>query len=48
MSVQEAKSPVFKAKLLNRTEIAEATMAFRFERPRDRNFKAGQFPASAA
>lgn len=43
MSTQEAKWPVFKAKLVNRTEIAQATMAFRFERPREWTFKAGQF-----
>ncbi len=43
MSTVEAKWPVFKAKLVGRTEIAAATMAFRFERPRDWAFKAGQF-----
>src|SRR5579875_1291442 len=43
MNAQEAKWPVFRAKLVNRTEIAEATMAFRFERPREWTFKAGQF-----
>lgn len=43
MSTAEATWPVFKSKLVSRTEIAEATMAFRFERPRDWTFKAGQF-----
>lgn len=43
MNTAEAKWPVFKARLLSRTEIAEATMAFRFDRPRDWTFKAGQF-----
>lgn len=43
MSTQEAKWPVFKTRLVSRTEIAEATMAFRFERPREWTFKAGQF-----
>lgn len=43
MSTGEAKWPVFKSKLVSRTEIAEGTMAFRFERPRDWCFKAGQF-----
>lgn len=43
MSTAEAKWPVFKSKLISRTEIAEATMAFRFERPRDWSFRAGQF-----
>src|SRR5579884_2508823 len=43
MSTAQAKWPVFRAKLVDRKEIAEATMAFRFERPRDWTFKAGQF-----
>ena len=43
MDTSEAKWPVFKAKLVDRKEIAEATMAFRFERPREWTFKAGQF-----
>ncbi|MGH9432039.1 MAG: FAD-dependent oxidoreductase, partial [Terriglobia bacterium] len=43
MSTVEGKWPVFKAKLVGRTEIAEGTMAFRFERPREWTFKAGQF-----
>lgn len=43
MSAVEAKWPVFKARLVSRTEIAEATMAFRFERPPEWTFKAGQF-----
>lgn len=43
MGTAEATWPVFKSKLVSRTEIAEATMAFRFERPRDWTFKAGQF-----
>jgi ferredoxin-NADP reductase len=43
MSTEEAKWPVFKAKLISRSEIAEGTMAFRFERPPGWTFKAGQF-----
>jgi ferredoxin-NADP reductase len=35
--------PIFKTKLHNRCEVAERTMAFRFERPSDWTFKAGQF-----
>lgn len=43
MDAQEVKWPIFKARLVSRTEIAEATMAFRFERPQGWTFKAGQF-----
>jgi ferredoxin-NADP reductase len=35
--------PVFTAKLKSREEVAERTMAFRFERPDGWTFKAGQF-----
>ena len=35
--------PIFKTKLRNRYEVAERTVAFRFERPSDWTFKAGQF-----
>jgi ferredoxin-NADP reductase len=43
MSTAQATWPVFKSKLVSRTEIAEETMAFRFERPPNWSFKAGQF-----
>jgi len=43
MSTVQITWPVFKAKLVSRTEIARATMAFRFERPQGWTFKAGQF-----
>lgn len=35
--------PVFTAKLKSREEVAERTMAFRFERADGWTFKAGQF-----
>lgn len=35
--------PTFTAKLKSREEVAEQTMAFRFVKPRDWTFKAGQF-----
>ncbi|HYA20491.1 MAG TPA: FAD-dependent oxidoreductase [Burkholderiales bacterium] len=35
--------PKFAAKLIERNEVAEGTMAFTFERPSDFNFTAGQF-----
>lgn len=35
--------PVNTVKLLSRQEVAEGTMAFRFERPADWAFKAGQY-----
>jgi len=33
----------YQTKLLGRTEVAEGTMAFQFEKPRDFTFKAGQY-----
>lgn len=38
-----ATSPIISSKLLSRHEIAEGTMAFRFERPSNWAFKAGQY-----
>lgn len=38
-----ANSPAFTAKLMGRQEVAERTMAFRFEKPPNWTFKAGQF-----
>jgi ferredoxin-NADP reductase len=38
-----AKSPGFMCKLKNRTEIAEGTVAFQFEKPSGWTFKAGQY-----
>jgi ferredoxin-NADP reductase len=38
-----AASPGFMCKLRDRKEVAEGTMAFRFERPPDWAFKAGQY-----
>jgi ferredoxin-NADP reductase len=35
--------PKFATKLIERSEVAEGTMAFAFERPADFNFTAGQF-----
>ncbi len=35
--------PIFKAKLKSRQEVAERTIAFRFEKPSGWTFKAGQF-----
>ncbi len=43
MSTAQATWPVFKSKLVSRSEIAEETMAFRFGRPPQWSFKAGQF-----
>jgi len=42
MSATE-RVPVFMAKLLSRSEVAENTLAFWFEKPSDWTFKAGQF-----
>lgn len=39
----KADWPIFMAKLKNRKEVAERTMAFQFEKPGDWTFKAGQF-----
>src|ERR1022692_3071445 len=38
-----ATSPITTSKLLSRHEVAEGTMAFRFERPSNWVFKAGQY-----
>jgi ferredoxin-NADP reductase len=38
-----AASPVFTCKLKDRKEVAEGTMAFRFEKPSGWTFKAGQY-----
>ena len=38
-----ATLPITTARLLSRHEIAEGTMAFRFERPTNWAFKAGQY-----
>jgi|SRR5579872_1773551 len=38
-----AASPVFMCKLKDRKEVAEGTMAFRFEKPSGWTFKAGQY-----
>lgn len=35
--------PIFRSKLLERREVAQHTMAFWFERPKDWTFRAGQF-----
>lgn len=44
MSVESAESwPVFTSKLVLREEVAERTMAFRFERPAGWTFEPGQF-----
>jgi ferredoxin-NADP reductase len=44
-SLPQVEHPVlgYPSRLLSRTEIAEGTMAFQFERPRNFLFKAGQF-----
>jgi ferredoxin-NADP reductase len=42
-STAQVTWPVFKSKLVSRTEIAEGTMAFRFDRAPGWSFKAGQF-----
>lgn len=39
----EATWPIFMAPLTARKEVAERTMAFQFEKPKDWTFKAGQF-----
>lgn len=39
----KADWPIFMAKLKNRKEVAERTMAFQFDKPSDWSFKAGQF-----
>jgi hypothetical protein len=38
-----ATSPIVTSKLLSRHEVAEGTIAFRFERPSNSVFKAGQY-----
>ena len=38
-----ATPPITTSKLLSRHEVAEGTMAFRFERPSNWTFKAGQY-----
>ena len=38
-----AASPGFMCKLKDRKEVAEGTMAFRFEKPSGWTFKAGQY-----
>src|SRR5579872_6878293 len=38
-----AASPIFMSKLKDRKEVAERTIAFRFEKPSGWTFKAGQF-----
>jgi NAD(P)H-flavin reductase len=38
-----ARWSTFMAKLINRREVAERTMAFQFERPSEWTFRAGQF-----
>ena len=38
-----ATPPITTAKLLSRHEVAEGTMAFRFERPANWAFKAGRY-----
>lgn len=43
MSTAQTTWPVFNTRLISRTEVAESTMAFRFERPKEWTFKAGQF-----
>lgn len=43
MSAAQATWPVFTSKLIERMEIAERTMAFRFDRPTGWSFTAGQF-----
>lgn len=40
---QEATWPIFMSKLENREEVAERTMAFKFNKPTGWTFKAGQF-----
>ena len=42
-SAAELTWPIFQARLLGRELVAEGTMAFRFERPADWTFRAGQF-----
>ncbi|HKT13329.1 MAG TPA: FAD-dependent oxidoreductase [Terriglobia bacterium] len=43
MSTVQVTWPAFKIKLLNRSEAAQGTMAFQFERSAGWTFKAGQF-----
>ncbi|MGH9345284.1 MAG: FAD-dependent oxidoreductase [Terriglobia bacterium] len=40
---EQADWPIFMAKLENRKEVAERTMAFQFDKPAGWTFKAGQF-----
>lgn len=42
MGVAKPESAYLSVKLKSREEVAEGTMAFRFEKPRDWDFKAGQ------
>jgi ferredoxin-NADP reductase len=42
MAVQEIPRAGYRPRLFNRTEVAEGTMAFHFERPSGFDFKAGQ------
>jgi ferredoxin-NADP reductase len=42
MAVQEVPSAGYRPRLFNRTEVAEGTMAFHFEKPSGFDFKAGQ------
>ena len=35
--------PIYETKLIGREQIADGTMAFRFEKPRGFEYKAGQF-----
>lgn len=42
-AIKEANWPIFMTKLENRKEVAERTMAFRFDKPPGWAFKAGQF-----
>ena len=39
----EAKWPVYSLKLKRRSEVAERTLEFRFDKPTEMTFKAGQF-----
>jgi len=39
----EAKWPVYSLKLKSRSEVAERTLEFRFDKPAGMTFKAGQF-----
>jgi ferredoxin-NADP reductase len=39
----EAKWPIYSLKLKSRSEVAERTLEFRFDKPAGMTFKAGQF-----